>query len=251
MNVNIVTPDGKAAFARRFLNFALTTARLLRSINSQGLITWDIEGEQYPDATYIGDPRVATQLAPELADNGLIDKYFSIFRRAGLRVGVTVRPQKLVFKDGIPHQVDTPDPREREETLAEKISYAREHWACSLFYIDSTGWENSPLIYRHLHERFPDVLLIPEISNPGMFSVCAPFGFSLPHAPSTPDFVREIYPGAFSVVNSEVQSTMDNEAETIAGVLKGDILLLSGNEPPNAALVRILRRAAGAAAPHQ
>ena len=40
--------------------------------------------------SYVGDPRLAAQLAPETADAA--DQYFAEFRRAGFRVGICIRP---------------------------------------------------------------------------------------------------------------------------------------------------------------
>ena len=51
-------------------------------MNAQGMITWDIEGQEYPHATsYIGDPRKVSLLAPEMEP--MADAYFAKFRRGG------------------------------------------------------------------------------------------------------------------------------------------------------------------------
>jgi hypothetical protein len=61
--------------------------------------------------------------------------------------------------------------------LTQRIQYAVDRWDCTMFYIDSTifteppsrGISDEPLwsyiIWRQLHELFPDVLLIPENPN--------------------------------------------------------------------------------------
>ena len=45
-----------------------SSIRVLRAANAQGMVTWDVEGQQYPDATYYGKPHVLPQLAPEMED---------------------------------------------------------------------------------------------------------------------------------------------------------------------------------------
>jgi len=114
-NINVNTPQGLATFSQALLDYAAQSITELKSMGAQGMVTWDIEGEQFPQPiTYIGDPRLATTLAPELAtmvtasqfsgdaqitaDWGLgtgpvslVDAYFAMFRAAGLEVGVTIR----------------------------------------------------------------------------------------------------------------------------------------------------------------
>ncbi len=111
----------------------------MKNDNAQGMIVWDIEGQRWPQATtYIGDASLATSLYPNAADaieqpvtlndgsvttpmaynyngNGpLIDQFFAIFRNAGLRTGITIRPTAITYTgtNGIPQQTD-PSPRDR------------------------------------------------------------------------------------------------------------------------------------------
>lgn len=75
---------------------------LARPVRPQGIIIWDLEGQEFIHATtYIGDPTaLAKGYAPEM--NLVADDLFALFRDAGLRVGVTLRPQWLGFGREIP-----------------------------------------------------------------------------------------------------------------------------------------------------
>ena len=90
-SVDVVTPAGIAKFQDRLLKNADRTLQIALENGAQGMITWDPEGQEYPHQTsYLGDPR---QLSPEF--DAIADKYFAKFSKAGLRVGICVRPQKL------------------------------------------------------------------------------------------------------------------------------------------------------------
>lgn len=184
-----------------------------RPVRPQGLIVWDLEGQEFKHATtYIGDPRVF-QFGYATEMDAVVDEMFAVFRDAGYRVGVTVRPQYLGWGTALPSQcrfapedwfkeyfikVDNPfgarfhgctDPNgegwtvfpnsngsqtnyregQDEEILAllrSKISYARQRWGATLFYVDSAVYPGGkPLhqrIYRQLQQEFPEILLIPE-----------------------------------------------------------------------------------------
>ncbi len=75
---------------------------LAASVRTQGVVFWDIEGQEFRHATtYVGDPRVFSYgYAPEM--NALIDTLFAMFRNAGFRVGVTIRPQYLTYGTSLP-----------------------------------------------------------------------------------------------------------------------------------------------------
>ena len=66
--------------------------------NAQAAITWDIEGEQFPQGTtFIGDPRLVDTLDPEMS--GVIDAYFKKFTDAGIKVGMTIAEVKAVLPE--------------------------------------------------------------------------------------------------------------------------------------------------------
>jgi hypothetical protein len=66
-----------------------------RPVQPQGIVIWDIEGQEFiQPTTYIGDPRVLSEgYAPEM--NATADQLFTLFKDAGLKVGVTLRPDYL------------------------------------------------------------------------------------------------------------------------------------------------------------
>jgi len=73
-----------------------------RSVRPQGVLIWDIEGQEFVHpTTYIGDPRVfESGYAPEM--NAVANEMLAIFRDAGYRVGVTLRPQYLQWGTELP-----------------------------------------------------------------------------------------------------------------------------------------------------
>ena len=157
--VDITTGAGIANFQRKVLAYADRSIGILKEMDAQGAITWDIEGEQYPqDTTYIGDPSLATSIAPEWESivsgtnspyDGmkLIDAYFRKFLIAGLRTGVTIRAQMMEFGNfsdcnfsgDLSHtcQPFLIDENVQVNALKQKIAYAKQRWGATLFYIDS------------------------------------------------------------------------------------------------------------------
>jgi hypothetical protein len=224
-NLNVHTPEGTAELKRRILELADSTVRILRNMNAQGAVTWDIEGEEYPAATYAGDPRRFSDMAPEIG--GIADEYFARIREAGFRVGVCVRPQELVF-DPQRHTAYEREARDPAALLMEKIAWAKSRWGATLFYIDANGDPSRPLdagILEKVAARFPDVLLIPEHKNVRYFAFSAPY-FSLREGlAATPDAIRAVYPGAFSLVNTADGRIAQRRDELSSAVKRGDILL--------------------------
>src|SRR5439155_18281285 len=106
---DITTDLGKGAFRTAPLKLAGDSIKVLRDANAQGVITWDPEGQEFLASCYYGDPRLTPVLAPETEfkdDRGItaIDEYFEKFRRAGLNVGVCLRPHQITMVDGKPVQ---------------------------------------------------------------------------------------------------------------------------------------------------
>ena len=98
-----------ARFRKAILDYADRSVAILKRTGAQGMIVWDLEGQEFPQKTsYIGDPRLLPRLAPE-ADL-VADEFFGKFRQAGLAVGLTIRPQQLTFDaDGTPRQENVGD----------------------------------------------------------------------------------------------------------------------------------------------
>lgn len=213
---DVRNPAGLAAFQRRVLQQAETNVANLKALGAQGAITWDIEGEQYPQETsYVCAPDEVATVAPEMesviaggspyAGMKLDDAYFKIMRTAGLRVGVCIRPQHFTLRpDGTAHQQFLPTDKVAEE-LSRKIRFAHDRWGATIFYIDSTvDGDRGTLpaaIFKQVAAEFPDSLLIPEESTPLYYAYTAPFkSFIYLNATGTDPDVYHIYPDAFSAV---------------------------------------------------
>jgi hypothetical protein len=240
-NVNVTTPAGLAAFRTRLLAYADTSIQVLKWMNAQGAITWDIEGEQYDRADYIGDPRLATRLAPELTY--VIDAYFKKFTDAGLRVGLTIRPSDVQFDANGPYQADSTNIK---QTLIDKIVYAKNRWGCTLFYIDSTSAAMDGAVLKQVMDAVPGVLLIPENQNTKDYAYSAPYDEARQGVFSTPADVKAVYPNAFSVIEAGSIGTLTNDQtqQLQTAVNGGDIVLFPGwmNAPINTTIRTIYSR---------
>lgn len=214
-------PAGAGRFRKALLDYAARSLELLRRAGAQGVIVWDLEGEQYPHKiSYIGDPRMLARLAPEQV--AVADDFFRMFRNAGFRVGLTVRPQRLTFDpSGTPWQADSGD---YEQVLLEKIDYARKRWGATLFYIDSNGgplWPDEARRLQRLRRQRPDVLLIPEHHDIRYYGFSSPYGSIRAGAEPTPKAVRLLFRNAFRSL-----AISDADASSIASAqANGDILL--------------------------
>lgn len=236
---------GAERFHSELMRWAETSIAILHRMNAQGAITWDIEGEQYPHpSTYVGDPRLIETLAPEMWP--FVDEYFQRFRDAGLKVGITVRPQQFVRSgDGRSAvQEAFADPR---QILNDKIRYARRRWGATLFYIDSNGDPNYPTDWNTLRTVAgdnPGVLLIPEHSSLFYYGFSAPYGELRRGVTSTPKLARSVYPGAFRVVNTADGPIAERLAEIRSAVKDGDILMFRAwfNDPANEAVYALTRK---------
>ena len=235
-DVDITTTEGLRQWRARLMKYADDSIAVLQRLNAQGMITWDPEGEEYPTATFYGDPRLASRLAPETEfkaseELAALDEYFRKFRAVGLRTGVALRPQQITFVDGVPTQRQAEDPIQE---LLEKIAYAKSRWGCTLFYIDSTYDRNGPLdanVFATVARRYPDVLLFPENETLRDFAYSAPLNSFAHHGvTSTPASVREVYPMAFSglLASATDEKLKASHDALVAAVRRGDILIVNG-----------------------
>ena len=253
--LDVTTPGGVKRFQKLVFQRAHDALSRMKKLNAQGVITWDLEGAEFPDSTFMGDPaKVATDapaqsVAPEMAE--IADQYFAIFRDAGYRVGLTIRPQKVLLqRDGaghITHAWENDDnwfgkegpPMDLQafwqRELEAKIRFARKRWGATLFYIDSNGAQGGPmsfLVMRNLAAEFPDVLLIPEHSTLGYYSACTPYRqLNMLSAENiTPPVVRRTYGGmdgsspCFSVINPTIESMSRCWPQLVQEVRAGSIL---------------------------
>jgi len=148
-------------------------------------------------------------------------------------------------------QVYSPDYNTILNLLASKITYANQRWGATLFYIDTSVWEDGvaldPSIFRTLQAEFPNFLLIPEESNDAIFSATAPleqaaaFGYY-----GTSQRTRSLYPNAFGVVNIAGANTTGNFSTLVQSVASGDILMFPGWwQAPEVAAAQQIYSAAG------
>jgi hypothetical protein len=220
----VTTPAGLAVFRTRVLAWADQSVAILKDLNAQGMITWDIEGEQFPHpTTYLCDPRVLAQAAPEMEP--IADEYFRKFTSAGLRVGVCVRPQTLTLTGQGASQDPAADPA---QVLIDKIAYAKSRWGASIFYIDSNGDPNVPLdadIIQRVAATHPDVLLVPEHENTRYYAYSAPYRELRQDQVATPDEARAAYPSAFGVIYVADGNMGRYFNDLVTAVRHGDILM--------------------------
>ena len=264
-DVDIRKSVGLDRFQLGVLGEAETIVQNLRRLNSQGAITWDLEGQEYPpDTSYVCSPDQIALTAPEMesvvtnrnskyAGMKLDDAYFRTIRDAGFRVGVCVRPQRFVLSlDGTAVQISLSD-AEAVQELIRKMKYAHDRWGATIFYLDSTvradGSALSSDALEMVAEAMPDSLLIPEESSTRNFRAMAPFATFLFHGDlGTSKRVRSIYPRAFSVnlVNDvDPIQLLTHRKEIVNEVRGGDILMVHADywQANNATVLDIYQEA--------
>lgn len=247
--LDINSDAGKKEFAGDLLKYADRMVAIAGRNNAQGVIIWDIEGQEYPHPlSYLGDPR---SLPPEMrlvigeGDNAesVIDVFFRKITDAGLIPGICIRPQRPMRPayDGKVRQVAWSDHRDRVSNVAEKIKFARDRWGCRLFYLDSDiEWTTDPVaipdatghsagrdpaLLREIRRRFPDVLVLPEWEDLQTYAYAAPYSqLNYNKLSAPPDHVLATYPEAFLVNNIDMKSGQENMESLIHAVRRGDIL---------------------------
>lgn len=232
-SLDVFTPNRRAVFWERLFAFVNATVTNLRMMDAQGVIVWDLEGEQFPqgEATYAGDPRLLPKLAPEMEP--VADALFEKFKRAGLRVGVCLRADAVTFRpNGSFYQKVFMDRQLLLQSLDDRIAYAKARWGCTIYYIDSFGGPPAydPDVLRQLAEKHPDVLLVPEFEQTLTYAYAAPYKELRPMGRnpgtgSTPSRVTAVYPDAFSVINVADGDLPGRRAELLQAVRRGDVLL--------------------------
>lgn len=242
---DVTTAEGLIAFQKRILQQAATDVDVLRRLNAQGSITWDIEGEEFPQTTsYVCEPDGIATIAPEMESvihdttspyNGmkLDDAYFKTMTDAGFRVGVCIRPQHFTqHHDGTAEQVYLDNSAVAAEIIR-KMKFAHDRWGATLFYIDSTVESNGAVldagIFQQAAQALPDSLLIPEESTPKYYAYTAPFQSLLFHGETGTDTsVYAYYPKAFSVnlINDVDPTKLAAATPALTAAVKaGDVLM--------------------------
>ena len=235
--LDTVSPAGRAVFHQQMLAKADYIISNLQQMNAQGMIFWDVEGEEYGNITYAGDPRRIGDLAPEM--DTVADRFFAKFLAAGLRTGVCIRPSRIV--PGFPGTGHVWDHDNYGfdvlANLSDKIAYAKNRWGCTLFYMDTNveyAYDNAgdftarllraPLL-RDLRRLHPDALIIPELPATQYWVSTAPYREVRGGFTATPARVRHVYPGAFTVIEPKDCDWAANHTALVSAVQSGDILL--------------------------
>ncbi len=246
--LDTITPAGLADFRQAMLTRADEIVTRLGQMNAQGMIFWDVEGEQYPYITYAGDPRVIGSLAPEM--DGIADEFFGKFIAAGLRTGVCLRPSRIVPGfSGSGHVWDHDNfGFDVLANLSDKINYAKTRWGCTLFYIDSNvDWIVNNFgvftprllrssIYTALHALHPDVLIIPEIPRTGDWANAAPYReINSGDYLSTHPRSHAVYPLSPTIIEPKETDWIANHTMLVDAVRGGDVLLFRSwySDPSN------------------
>jgi len=228
--INVFTQDGLATFKTKMFQHANTLISLAKQMNAQGIILWDIEGEQYPQgiSTYAGDPRLLSTLAPEM--DTIANDLLATFTKQGLRIGLTIRAQQIVFRpDGSFFQRNWPvgDDNAVFNDLDAKISYAINRWGASIFYIDTNAWPNyfqDVVIFQQLQQKYPNVLICPEFHTLKYYTCVAPYLEMRRGYIGTSRTDYNVFPGAFSLVNV-ADGDMTQTSQIANSIARGDIML--------------------------
>lgn len=272
-SVDITSAAGLRNFQSRILAQAASQVTNAKNMNAQGVITWDLEGEQYPqDTSYVCSPDQIAAVAPEMESTisdpsspffgkKLDDAYFKTMTDAGLRVGVCLRPQVFTLgANGTASQQFLGNNAAIIANLENKARTANTRWGATLFYVDSVvdvnGGTLDPAIFQQLSTDLPNVLFIPEESTTRYYAYTAPFySFIFHNTTGTADSVYAAYPHAFGVnmVNDASPSILSQFTPQLTGAVeKGDILMGHADywQSNNPAIASIYA-AAGVTAPAQ
>jgi hypothetical protein len=259
-NVDYVSAAGLVAFSNALMARASGEIAVLKSMNAQGVIVWDSEGDELQNMTWIGDPRKVPLLAPEM--DAVADEFFAMYKNAGFRVGVALRPRLFTAGATLPASgsngqvfVLTSAPFGQKThlytngwaqtnavpyggnsfdaylpDLTNKMQYAIDRWGASIFYIDSFGAidNNGPQTLQaltNIAQAYPNVLLIPELGgavNTNMFCASAPYLEPQYTGYLLPTNILSTYPKAWSVI---CVNAYDDYPSMLRSVAAGNIML--------------------------
>ena len=167
--VDITTAAGLQAFQDRMLAQASTQVTNAQNMSAQAVMTWDIEGEQYPQSTsYVCSPDQIAAIAPEMETTisdtksayygqKLDDAYFKTMTSAGLRVGLCLRPQVFTLgANGTASQVPLSTDAAIIANLEKKARIANSRWGATMFYVDSVvdvnGGTLDPAVFQQIRD---------------------------------------------------------------------------------------------------
>jgi HEAT repeat protein len=261
--VNVTTEEGLEAFGQRLLRYADDCIGRMKKMDAQGIIVWDIEGQEMPHMiSYIGDPRQLPKLSPEM--DRFSDAFMKKFRDAGFRTGITIRPTEIYR----PNQAgrlawSQRDVRDPLATMSEKIDYAQRRWGCTIFYLDSSVFDGGLLsekqrkemrdipwvmprgMFERLAKLHPDCLISPEFAERDHYRFGAPYSSPNLGDGGTDPLIRRLWPTAFRLVAVRQELMEKNWEHFAESVEKGDVLLfLPWIDTAENAFVQLLYREA-------
>jgi len=248
-SADVTSPAGRAEFETWLLTEADKTVKILKQMNAQGVIVWDIDGQQYPHPiSYGGEPR---RIPPEM--QGVVDKLFKRFTDAGLRCGVNAGGRRFsIAADGRASQDFIDDPNGMFQMIDEKIRYVEKRWGCTLFYIDAPGgprWPADASVFRRLAANHPNALLSPEHTTIIDYAWIAGI-WGTRHGPSPSSEARWVYPRAFSIITTSAMSLGRGSTtwqDLVQNVRDGDVLMFASwvSTPQSQAVAQIYQDALG------
>lgn len=176
---------------------------LVKAVNAQGVIVWDIEGalfhgiDEFGKARmYLGSPDYAQVINPAVN----YGRFFKKPRSDGLLVGVCIRPTEFSLSEARHKPSDDP-----YLTLCRKITYAHSVWGCRLFYVDSNydGQDRllPAIIFKRLMDKFPNCVIIPEAEDLAYHLWTVPYRELRRGETGTPTDVLSVIPNAVSIIN--------------------------------------------------
>ena len=239
-DIDVTTPEGRAAFKTKMMAYADSVVLHCKMMNAQGVIVWDLEGQEMPHATsYLADPRMLSKVAPEM--DAFADEFMKKFTDAGLRTGLTIRPTRVAPADQGRAGWMQQDVSDQVAEIDQKLTYAEKRWGCTLFYVDSNvdfvkDAKGKVLFdpampatgFQKLAREHKNCLLMPEHKTARYWAYTAPYSEFRLGIAGTPQSVREAYPNAFSllrVVDGPSLSDPDSIAKLTTSIKNGDILL--------------------------
>lgn len=244
--IDVTTEAGLKDFQKKMMDYADRAIAIMKDLNAQGMIVWEIDGGRFQNAMYMGSPDYAVALNPELyygrhgqygEKGGIVDDFFAKYRAAGFTVGVCIRPCEFNLETHV--MEDSPDPY---ATLLRKAKFAHDTWGCRLFYIDTNTYHvaDFPIlpatIFARLRKALPSCLFIPEHEDIfyGSYKYEDYYLYTAPYADGRQEplevfpYVLKNIPGAFQVVNCSGADTKapENRVKFIQSVKKGNILMI-------------------------
>lgn len=179
-NFNVIGSGGQARFEQRLFAEAERMKERLLRIRAQGLILWSLEGSSDRAPLFPGDPRLISELAPEMET--VSNRLFAMFHQAGLSIGVRICMHPFTRSaDG--RLLLRPDDDAMLNEATARIAYARQRWGCKLFFLghdlnaagiaavdrgetpDPDRHAVAASVLAHLRQRFPECLFISEHLN--------------------------------------------------------------------------------------